>query len=113
MEGFKYVLGKAPAWYACAACKTSGVRLYRVYMCPGGGLLCRACVVKEAKDEDAEITLGGNEHDLGFRVAAVPTEGQKFSPRHKDPPVAMWGFTSVPPEGVRWWNSLPPELTPK
>lgn len=43
------------------------------------------------------------EHQLRGLCAAVPTEeGDTF-----------WGYTSVPDDGVKWWDNLPKSLRKK
>ena len=94
IKPFSYY-SNTPEGYVCSKCGISGVRLYRQYQCLASEvyLLCRACAIKEQK-EDPDTK---DEHQIGWLVAAVPTEdGETY-----------WGFTSVPQAGVEWWNNLP------
>jgi len=81
MKPFKYKDGKTPEGYECADCGAKNVRLYREYQI----LRCRKCAIKDQKDGPSGIA----EHNIGWLVAAVPTEdGETF-----------WGYTSVPNDG--------------
>lgn len=97
VEPFKYEEGTVPEGYACGECGIRGVRLYREYntFLEHQRLRCRACVVAEA-GEPSEL-VGPGEHTIGWTVAAVPTEDG----------VTYWGYSSVPQEGVDWWDNLP------
>lgn len=92
VEPFTYASALTPARYVCKTCQARGVRLYRHYSSSHIELLCTACTQKEQGEP-----LAQRGHSCGWRVAAVPTEdGQDW-----------WGFTSVPDEGVLWWDGLP------
>jgi hypothetical protein len=91
-----YTATVLPDAYHCSRCDARGVRLYRQYqtLANNVGMLCRACALKDQKKDAPD---NHNEHSIGWLVAAVPTEeGDTF-----------WGYTSVPPAGVIWWNRLP------
>ena len=92
---FSYSDNKTPEGYECKDCGVSGVRLYREYQTflDHQTLRCRECA---CKNQESEPFLEA-EHSIGWLVAAVPTEDGK----------TFWGFTSVPQEGVEWWNRLP------
>lgn len=90
---FKYSESKAPEGYKCGKCGAFGAQLYRKYQTflDQQELFCRECAMVDQNKTDA------HKHSIGWLVAAVPTEdGEPF-----------WGFTSVPDEGVKWWDSLP------
>ena len=93
---FDYLnLGSTPDSYVCK-CGASGVRLYRQYQTFADQikLLCRSCAMKDQKEKEF---LSDSEHSIGLLVAAVPTlENDTY-----------WGFTSVPDDGVTWWDTLP------
>jgi hypothetical protein len=94
---FKYSDEGTPEGYKCDDCGIKGVRLYRLYntFLEHQHLRCRACVVAES-GEPSEL-VGAAEHTIGWTVAAVPTEdGHTY-----------WGYTSVPQDGVEWWDNLP------
>jgi len=93
---FKYKKGRVPKGYNCDGCGATGVRLYRLYQAflDGQMLRCRRCALeiqKQDKPDDA------SEHSIGWLVAAVPTEDG----------TTYWGYSSVPQDGVDWWNQLP------
>jgi len=101
---FKYSTGVVPDGYECQDCGAFSVRLYREYntFMEGQHLRCRACAMKNQSKSNREFddTFNSKEHSIGWLVAAVPTEdGESF-----------WGFTSVPDDGVEWWDNLPKEL---
>ncbi len=90
-----------PENYVCGKCSADGVKLYRDYntFLNHQTLLCCACACKEQKKEIIE----GKASQIGWRIAAIPTEeGDTF-----------WGYTSVPEPGCRWWYDLPQQVIPK
>jgi len=92
---FSYADQAVPKGYQCADCGATGVRLYREYQTcvHHQHLRCRKCACKKEGREPGRM----DEHSIGGLVAAVPTEdGETY-----------WGYTSVPPAGVEWWNHLP------
>lgn len=96
MNSFKYADGKTPEGYVCSCCGKKGVRLYRQYQTFADHikLMCRECALKNQGQDAPDFE---SEHSIGWLVAAVPTEdGETF-----------WGYTSVPQDGVEWWNNLP------
>jgi hypothetical protein len=92
---WSYSTDFTPPGYVCAKCKVSGVRLYRDYntFLDHQELTCTACTIA-ASDKDVDLT---HPHNLGWKVAAVPTEEND----------TYWGYTSVPTRGVWWWDHLP------
>ena len=54
-------------------------------------LRCTKCALKNQKQEVVE-----DPHCIGWLVAAVPTEDGS----------TYWGYTSVPKDGVKWWENL-------
>lgn len=103
VDKFAYSDGNTPDGYVCDECGATGVRLYREYntFLEHQHLTCRTCTLL-SEGEDSLVFLKEHnlpEHNIGSLVAAVPTEdGRTF-----------WGYTSVPPEGVDWWDNLPKE----
>jgi len=87
-----------PSDYVCSKCKITGVKLWRQYQTCADQieLLCGPCA---EKDQDRTINLAETDQ-CGWLVAAVPTLTGTF-----------WGYTSVPPEGVAWWQALPFKLS--
>lgn len=87
---------KIPSFYKCSGCGASGVKLWRQAQTflPEIALLCRGCGQKKTEDQ-----VRGSDQ-IGWLLPAVPTPcGSTF-----------WGYTSVPQDGCRWWNLLPPAL---
>ena len=96
---FSYSESETPEGYVCDDCGAKGVRLYMdAYTSLENQVLrCRACAIAKEKPSLEKPFHSESEHSIGWLVAAVPTEdGSTF-----------WGFTSVPDEGVQWWNGLP------
>ena len=93
---FRYAADTVPKDYRCDDCGASGVRLYRRYQTflEGQVLRCRRCALENQKQDEPDFPA---EHTIGWLVAAVPTEDGK----------TYWGYTSVPKDGVDWWNRLP------
>lgn len=91
-DQFEYRRHEVPRDYFCVKCKMQGVRLYREYQTMYTDLECTACAEKSQKRKVDE-----HPHSIGWRVA-VPLE---------DNPKGYWGYTSVPQEGVDWWDRLP------
>jgi hypothetical protein len=93
---FRYA-DEIPPEYHCEKCGAFKVRLYRDYQtfAEHTRLLCTACA-ERAGDEPRKVDP---EHpdQIGWMVAAVPTENG----------TTFWGFTSVPDAGVKWWRGLP------
>lgn len=90
--GLKFEDGKIV--YACGACGATGVRLWRNYQTflNSQTLTCRSC---SEKDQDKVLAPGTDQ--IGWRIPAVPTGDRD----------TFWGYTSVPDDGVKWWDSLP------
>lgn len=60
-------------------------------------LKCQAC-----SEEEQGRALNPDSDQIGWRVPAVPTD---LHAALED--FSFWGYTSVPPDGVKWWNDLP------
>jgi hypothetical protein len=87
---------ETPDSYKCSRCGCSGVRLYRQYQtCLDHIELL--CLQHALEDQHREEPDHAAEHSIGWLVAAVPTEDES----------TYWGYTSVPDNGVAWWNNLP------
>lgn len=88
-----------PKGYECSRCGRGGLRLFREYGHGGKDLLCAPCVfVAERRSADCPVwpaPAAGSDWVLNL-CAAVPTEDG----------FTFWGFSSVPEDGVRWWNRL-------
>ncbi len=99
IKSFKYSDGKTPEGYVCK-CGASNVRLYREYQTflEYQELTCTMCAIaRYNKSHKQSWEPEDKNHSIGWLVAAVPTEdGTTF-----------WGFTSVPQDGVDWWDKLP------
>ncbi|MCK9154715.1 MAG: hypothetical protein M0P12_01225 [Paludibacteraceae bacterium] len=98
IKPFKYSDWESPEGYVCSKCGKQHVRLYRQYQTCADAveLLCRSCALKDQKQK---VPDHEGEHSIGWLVAAVPTkDGETY-----------WGFTSVPQDGVDWWNNLAKE----
>lgn len=96
MAAFSYSDLETPNGYKCGDCGAGKVRLYREYQTflNHQSLRCRACALINQKKSEPD---NSGEHSIGWLVAAVPTvEGDTF-----------WGYSSVPQDGVEWWNRLP------
>jgi len=67
-------------------------------LCPFNGhtynLRCQECACKHQKTGKPDPMT---DHSIGWLVAAVPLESGD----------TYWGFTSVPDDGVEWWQNLP------
>jgi hypothetical protein len=79
--------------YECSTCRVAGVRLWRGYQLTVQAvtLLCCACA-----EESQGRKLDPDSDTIGWLVPAVPSGDGSF-----------WGYTSVPDDGVDWWNALP------
>jgi hypothetical protein len=80
--------------YRCSKCNATGVKLWRQFnaFLDHIELLCAPCA-EEDQDKEWDPAKGDQ---IGRYVPAVPTiDGDTY-----------WGYTSVPPEGVKWWHSL-------
>jgi hypothetical protein len=123
-----YASSDVPHLYRCGVCGEHGVRLWREYQTflEHQTLVCAACACfeqsKPSKSYSIELLdtgkvcvtttydphlepqlhqiFGGKERggdQIGWRIPAVPTaDGESY-----------WGYSSVPKEGVDWWNRLP------
>lgn len=102
----KYHEKTIPTGYVCGTCGVTGYKLWR----ESGSFLsnqtleCVMCAGASQKkdvtsvDDYGTIDWNGIRIDqIGWRVPAVPTEDGS----------TMWGYTSVPSAGVKWWESLP------
>jgi hypothetical protein len=96
MNAFTYASGAVPEDYVCKDCGAKGVRLYREYQTflDQQVLRCTACALKNQKKTEPDNKFA---HSIGWLVAAVPTEEND----------TFWGYTSVPEDGVKWWDRLP------
>lgn len=91
--------------YVCDDCGAHGCRLYRHYQTflENQRLYCTACALKRAEMEKPD-----GKHTIGCLVAAVPADGIAVADAVADGlGGTFWGYTSVPDEGVRWWDALP------
>ncbi len=95
---FKYSDGIIPDGYSCKECDIKKVRLYRLYhaFLDDQILRCRKCALKNQSKEEPD---NKSEHSIGWLVAAVPLEDGS----------TYWGYSSVPEDGVNWWNNLKSE----
>lgn len=95
--------------YACSACGAKGVKLWRQYnaFLDDIRLLCCACA---EVDQGKVCTLRtgtypehGVSDQIGWLVPAVPVD------QLTEQVESFWGYTTVPPTGVWWWQCLPLE----
>lgn len=103
MDNVNYASGLTPPEYKCSLCGKTGVKLWRPYqtMCPD--LFCAECAAKDQGKDISTMDAKGLRHDgrvptdtIGWLVPAVPDEEG----------TGYWGYTSVPAEGVEWWQAL-------
>lgn len=94
-----YSKKEVPENYTCKMCEAHGVRLYRQYQTflDHIDLLCTKCALEDQKQTELKTDPPHTIHNIGWLVAAVPTIDTE----------TFWGYTSVPQEGVVWWDSLP------
>lgn len=92
---------RPPDWYRCDRCGRAGVRLWRPYQSFHVELFCVGCA-EESQGKPCLLSVSAMSDDrtdqIGWLVPCVPCEADRRS---------AWGYTSVPDDGVRWWNSLP------
>jgi hypothetical protein len=101
----KYKSTKTPEKYKCDECKAVGVKLWRRYqtVLDHQSLKCAECACMDQGKENTVGTDGfiygefGPTDTIGWLVPAIPTEDES----------TYWGYTSVPPDGVTWWRTLP------
>lgn len=87
---------KVPHDYTCAFCGANGVKLWRQSHTFDPVLSCAPCLQVTVHADGTHVGKRGHRTDqLRGHVPAVPCDG------------GFWGYTSVPPEGVAWWRSLP------
>lgn len=103
---FQYATRVCPHEYRCADCDRQGVKLWREYQTFSPKLLCATCAAKDQEkairsiDPNGKISFEGTAHttdQIGWYVPAVPTEEG----------TGYWGYTSVPDDGIAWWQNLP------
>jgi hypothetical protein len=82
--------------YVCSKCGVANVKLWRQYQTFAchTRLLCASCAEKDQGKPKGYALCKGSTDQIGWLVPAVPI-GDTY-----------WGYTSVPKEGVDWWNSL-------
>lgn len=99
----------APTVYCCSKCDSKGVKLWRqsYAFLNTLELLCRPCA---EKDQAANIRRYASLHlktdQIGNLVPAVPDILPAAPAWRLDPDSTFWGYTSVPQQGVVWWNAL-------
>lgn len=81
--------------YKCGTCEAKRVKLWREYQTflDHQSLYCLYCATKEKGEEKPSVD---RPYEIGWLVAAIPTDDDSF-----------WGYTSVPSYGMRWWDALP------
>lgn len=97
LSKFSYISGEIPKEYICSICNANGIKLYRKYQTflDQQKLYCKACAFKDQTHNlTGDCCVG--KYVIGWLVAAVPTEDGS----------TYWGFTSVPDDGVKWWDGL-------
>ena len=103
-----YQTGATPKGYVCDECGKTHVKLWREYQTflNHQVLRCGDCALRN-QNKEGPINQEGKRLDklgmmtdqIGWLVPAVPTEEND----------TFWGYTSVPPEGCKWWRELPTE----
>lgn len=99
--------------YKCATCGAKNCKLWRQYQTFADHirLMCGPCALADQKKSGPIDNAGMiyskslDQHcdQIGWLVPAVPTPDNE----------TFWGYTSVPPEGVAWWRTLPSYPTPQ
>ena len=108
MTDFTYLNPSAPNDYKCRRCGATGIKLWREYQTFKPRLLCAVCLSIEKEtsiegmNDEGKIPWGGGYIDMmtdaiGGYVPAIPDEEG----------LGYWGYTSVPQEGILWWEHLP------
>lgn len=95
-SNFSYITDlTAPKWYKCDKCGCGGVQLFRDYntFVSQNVILCAKCLAQRNKTSLDQVLNG----ELGWYVPAIPVEDDS----------TFWGYTSVPSEGVLWYEYLP------
>ena len=99
--------------YKCARCGAHGVKLWRqsyVMFASDVRLRCVNCACGDSRtvaparvnDDGQYLTSGHDMSDqIGSLIPAVPHSDGSF-----------WGYTSVPPDRVEWWRTLPTHEVP-
>ncbi|MDD5649781.1 MAG: hypothetical protein PHF86_05075 [Candidatus Nanoarchaeia archaeon] len=100
-----YAQATTPPGYKCT-CGATNCKLWREYQTflNHQTLACAPCAAKEQQKDISTLNEKGLRQsdtgltdNIGWRIPAVPTEeGDTF-----------WGYTSVPLDGVIWWQNLP------
>lgn len=98
---FRYSDPGTPDTYCCDKCKARGVRLWREYQTIASktDLLCARCAAEKMEIDqkrDLHSYIDGRHDSISWMIPAVPCEDDD----------TFWGYTSVPEEGVRWWQRL-------
>lgn len=100
----QYSKSTAPKRYICGNCGVGGVKLWRTLAFCASQVELRCVKCMDCGEVDSEgYFLGDFKTDqctmkkLGSMLPAVPTEEED----------TYWGYTSVPPDGVKWWRRLP------
>ena len=105
-----YQKKEAPRGYKCDSCGLVGIKLWREYMASadGSNFFCASCAGKAANVDISSLSKDGilmdsfwKSGEIGHYVPAIPAEDEGESA------VKWWGYTSVPPGGVKWWRELP------
>ena len=106
-----YAQNVIPTDYKCDGCGARGVKLWREYQtfADHTKLFCADCAGKDQKKDTSDIDKKGLRTDqhgfktdqIGWYMPAIPVEGDD----------TYWGYTSIPQEGVDWWEHLPTKPT--
>jgi hypothetical protein len=80
--------------YVCSKCGNKDCKLWRQYQTVASSveLLCVFCA---QRDQNKYLDLARHGDQIGWLVPAVPS-GDTY-----------WGYSSVPQDGVEWWQNLP------
>ena len=93
--------------YECEQCQRSNCKLWRMThtFLEHNKLYCFVCVTIGSDLNYQDITSEGKilypnsicyTDQINGKVPAVPTADYQY----------FWGYTDVPPEGVKWWKGL-------
>jgi hypothetical protein len=96
-----------PDWYKCSVCEITGVQLWRGYSSLPIELECEICANKRYGLEPEGKRK--EKHSIKWSVPAIPVCLDKEKPEK----LPWWGYSSVPPDGISWWESMPSVIKEK
>jgi len=100
---FSFAAPGAPAWYACAGCRTAGVKLWRKPHIDVAAW-CAACAERAGKMPEGAVGADGcverswgRDVQVAGLVPYVPDEEG----------LGAYGCANIPAAGAAWWRRLP------